>query len=127
MATMNNFDVTIIGGGPAGISSLLWCNSLGLSAVLLEQAGELGGQMLQMFHRVIDYPGLLPENGRALRDHFQSQLDELQLTYRLGWRVEKINLRERNLLYDGERLKARAVILATGARQRRLGVPGEDR
>ena len=48
------------------MSSLLWCNSLGLRAVLLERANELGGQLLQMFHRVIDYPGLLPENGRGL-------------------------------------------------------------
>jgi thioredoxin reductase (NADPH) len=123
---MNNFDVIIIGGGPAGIGSLLWCNSVGLGAVLLEQADELGGQLLQMFHRVIDYPGLLPESGRDLRDHFQSQMDELQLTYRLGCQVEKINLRERNLLCNGERLTARAMVLATGAHNRRLGIPGED-
>lgn len=109
------------------MSSLLWCNSLGLRAVLLEPAAELGGQLLQMFHRVIDYPGLLPQSGRDLRDQFQAQLDELQLRYRLGCRLEAINLNKRTLVCDGESLGCRAMILATGARKRRLGIPGEDR
>ena len=124
---MTNHDVIILGGGPAGMSALLWCNSLGLKAVLLEQANELGGQLLQMFHRVIDYPGLLPENGRALRDHFQAQLEELSLAYRAGCLMEDINLREQTLRCNGETLAARAFILATGARKRRLGIPGEDK
>lgn len=124
---MNNYDVMIIGGGPAGMSGLLWCNSLGMKAVLLEQANELGGQLLQMFHRVIDYPGLITGSGRELRDHFQAQLNELQLNYRTGCKLEEINLRERTLLSNGDRLASRAIILATGARKRRLGIPGEDR
>lgn len=124
---MNNYDVMIIGGGPAGMSALLWCNSLALRAVLLEQTGELGGQMLQMFHRVIDYPGVTSDSGRALRDQFQAQLNELQLNYRTGCTLEEIKLRERSLLCNGEQLSSRAMILATGARKRRLGIPGEDK
>ncbi|MBS1787676.1 MAG: FAD-dependent oxidoreductase [Acidobacteria bacterium] len=124
---MADDDVIILGGGPAGMSSLLWCSSLGLRAVLLEQAAELGGQLLHMFHRVIDYPGLLPENGRDLRDRFQAQLDELQLQYRLGCQLQDINLSKRTLVCNGESLASRAIIIATGARKRRLEIPGEDR
>lgn len=122
---MNSYDVIIIGGGPGGISALLWCHALGLRAVLLEQAAELGGQMLQMFHPVLDYPGLLPADGRALRDHFVRHVQQLPLEVRTACQVEELDLGLRRVKCKGEWLPARALILATGARQRRLGIPGE--
>ncbi|MBO0799623.1 MAG: FAD-dependent oxidoreductase, partial [Blastocatellia bacterium] len=122
-----SYDVIIIGGGPAGMSALLWCHSLGLKAMLLEQAPELGGQMLQMFHRITDYPGLMADDGRELRDHFLAQLNELNLDYRTGCRLAEIGLRERRLVCNGEIIESGAIIIATGARRRRLGIPGEER
>jgi len=124
---MTNHDVIIIGGGPAGMSALIWCHSLGLRGVLLEQSPELGGQMLEMFHRVLDYPGLVAENGRELRDHFAAQLDLLQLDYRTGREVEEVDLNLRRAQCGGEWLQSRGVIIATGARKRKLGIPGEER
>lgn len=124
---MSDYDIVISGGGPGGMSALLWCNSLGLKGVLLEQAGELGGQMLQMFHQVIDYPGLLSAAGQALRDHFANHLRQLQLDYRLNCRVEELDLQTRRVKANGAWLQAKALILATGARNRQLGLPGEAR
>jgi thioredoxin reductase (NADPH) len=98
-----------------------------LRGVLLEQSPELGGQTLQMFHRTVDYPGLVVENGRELRDHFVAHLDELKLDYRTGCKIAEVNLRERRALCDGQWLQSRAMIIATGARNRRLGIPGEDK
>jgi thioredoxin reductase (NADPH) len=119
------YDVIIIGGGPAGMSALLWCHSLGLRAVLMERAQELGGQMLEMYHRVTDYPGLVVANGRELRDHFEAHLRELRLEWRTGCRLEEVHLKERRVVSDGQTLRSQAMILATGARKRRLGIPGE--
>jgi thioredoxin reductase (NADPH) len=120
-----SYDVIIIGGGPAGMSALIWCHSLGLQAALLEWSPELGGQMLQMFHPIIDYPGLIAEDGRDLRDHFLAHLNELKLDYRTGCRIEGIDLRTRRLLCSGESIDSGAIIIATGASKRRLGIPGE--
>jgi thioredoxin reductase (NADPH) len=122
-----NRDVIIIGGGPAGMSALIWCHSLGLRGALLEQSPELGGQMTEMYHRVLDYPGLIAENGRELRDHFASQLDLLQLDYRTGQKIEEVDLSRRRARCDGEWLQGKAIVIATGARKRRLGIPGEER
>jgi thioredoxin reductase (NADPH) len=122
-----NHDVIIIGGGPAGMSALIWCHSLGLRGVLLEQSPELGGQTLEMFHRVLDYPGLIAENGRELRDHFAAQLDLLRSDYRTGQKIEEVDLSRRRARCDGKWVRGEAVIIATGARKRRLGVPGEEK
>lgn len=109
------------------MSALIWCHSLGLRGALLEQSPELGGQMLEMFHRVLDYPGLVAENGRELRDHFAAQLDLLRLDYRTGCKIEEAHLSDRRARSGGQWLQARGIIIATGARKRRLGIPGEDR
>jgi thioredoxin reductase (NADPH) len=124
---MSNYDIIIIGGGSGGMGALLWCHSLGLKGVLLEQRGELGGQMLQMFHQVIDYPGLPSANGQALRDHFASHLQQLQLDYRLNCHVEELDLQKLRTKANGEWLQAKAVIIATGVRPRQLGLANEAR
>ncbi|MBX3280029.1 MAG: FAD-dependent oxidoreductase [Acidobacteria bacterium] len=120
------YDVVVIGGGPAGISALLWCNSLGLRAVLLERSPELGGQLLVLYHRIIDYPGLLPENGRILRNEFESQITTLGLAFRTGCKIERLDLERLEIFANDARFKGRSVIVATGARKRRLGIPGEN-
>lgn len=124
---MRHGDVIIIGGGPSGMSALLWANSLGLKAVLLERNNELGGQMLSMYHRLIDYPGVSNADGRELRDRFAAQLNELKLDYRLNCEIKSLDLSRLQVDTDHEQFAARAIILATGARKRRLGIPGEAR
>lgn len=119
------YQVIIMGGGPAGISALLWCHSLGLSALLLEQAAELGGQMLQMFHPVQEYPGFPNKTGYELREAFEAHLRTYKLPYQLNSRIEEIHLAERRLVVNGEAISAAALILATGARNRRLGITNE--
>lgn len=120
------YQVIIVGGGPAGISALLWCHSLGLRAMMLEGAAELGGQLLEMFHPTDDYPGLPAETGRQLRDRFEAHLRALKLEWRVSCRVTMIDAPARRVRCNGETITAHALILATGAHTRRLGVPGED-
>ncbi len=120
------WDVLILGGGPAGMSALLWCNSLGLHALLLEQERELGGQLLEIHHPITDYPGLLPKSGARLRDAIQAQLKKLKLSFKCRGRLERILPEERALIWSGKKFRAQALIIATGARQRSLELPGEE-
>lgn len=109
------------------MSALIWCHSLALRGVLLERNAELGGQMLMMYHRILDYPGLPGLTGAEMRDQFVAHLNELQSDYRAGCNIEEVNLRERRVLCNGEWLQSKAIIIATGACKRKLGIPGEDR
>ncbi len=51
-------DVIIIGAGPAGLSSALWCDELGLDALVLESRSEVGGQLLSVYNSIDNYLGV---------------------------------------------------------------------
>jgi thioredoxin reductase (NADPH) len=120
-------DVLIKGGGPAGLSALLWCNDLGLSAILLERGPELGGQLLWINNEIKNYPGRIAENGREMRDHFLTNFDDIEEEVMLNAEVVSFDASTISAtLADGRSVKARFAIIATGLRRRRLEIPGED-
>ncbi len=126
--SISNFDVVVIGGGAAGISSALWCGELGLKTLLLEENDELGGQLLRTFNRIDNYLGAQVKNGRELRDIFVRQIENRSFTIKLSSAVAEIDLENKTILFkDGERVSAKALIIATGVRRRSLDVEGEKR
>ncbi|HEV3470847.1 MAG TPA: NAD(P)/FAD-dependent oxidoreductase [Pyrinomonadaceae bacterium] len=119
-------DVIIIGAGPAGLSAAMWCDELGLDALVLEQEAETGGQLLRVYNAVENHLGVVAPDGRALRDVFAAQVEGCGFDLWTQVEVESVDLRARQVsLRSGERLRAVALVLATGVRPRRLGVPGE--
>jgi len=119
------FDVIIIGGGVAGLSTALWCDDLGLSALLLEESAEPGGQLLWVHNEIKNYLGREARNGRELRDVFLAQTSARRFEMRLNARVREVDPeRKEILLFDGALVCARAVVAATGIRRRRLNVAG---
>lgn len=120
------FDVIIIGGGAAGISSALWCDDLGLNALLLERDEELGGQLLWTHNRIENHLGVAAENGSELRDIFVRQLNKRKFTLHLNAEIVDIELKEKKVrLASGEEFSAGSIIIATGISRRRLDIPGE--
>lgn len=120
-------DVLIIGAGPAGLSAARWCDELGLDTLVLESAEEVGGQLLSVHQPIENYLGGRAANGRELRDGFVEQTKDCDFDLWTNVEIEGVDLKaKRTTLRSGEDLRSIAIIIATGLRRRKLGIPGED-
>jgi thioredoxin reductase (NADPH) len=119
-------DVLIIGAGPAGLSAARWCDELGLDTLLLEANEEVGGQLAWIHNRIDNYLGVHPDNGQQLRELFIEQTKDCDFDQWTGVRIESVDLKAKRVrLQSGEELQSIAIIIATGLRRRKLGIPGE--
>ncbi len=122
-----DYDLIIIGGGPAGLTAGIYAGRARLCALMLEKLIH-GGQMMTT-DLVENYPGF-PEgiSGFELSDRMRKQAERFGLLIKSAEVLEIIpgNPVHTAVLED-RRATAATVIIATGARYRRLGVPGEDR
>ena len=118
----------IAGGGPAGYTAAIYASRSGLAPVLYE--GMQPGGQLTTTTEVENYPGF--ENGidgRALVDTMKAQAVRLGADIRTGT-VSGADLSSRpfRLTVDGEKhIEADAVIIATGASAKYLGLPSEEK
>ncbi len=121
-----DYQLIIVGGGPAGLTAGLYAARARLKALLLEK-GATGGQVLTT-DWVDNYPGFVDGiSGFELMDKMTAHVDRFELEKRFA-EVTGMDLRDRLktiFLASGEQLLTSTVILATGARPRNLGVPGE--
>lgn len=121
------FDVIIIGGGAAGLSAGLWCDDLGLNALLLESENEFGGQLLWTHNAIENHLGIKAENGRELCGIFLKQTEQRRFIRHLQSRVAEIDLKKKSVfLENGNEFSAKALIVATGVRRRKLNIEGEN-
>lgn len=121
------YDVLIIGAGPAGLSAALWCDELGLDTLVLEERAEVGGQLLSVYNPIGNYLGLRASSGLELRERFAEQVADADFDLWTEVSIESVELQgtPRVRLRSGEELQSISLIIATGVRRRRLGIPGE--
>ena len=121
----NVHDLVIIGGGPAGFTAAIYAGRAALDAVLV--TGSLLGGQIANTDRVENYPGF-PEgiSGAELALLFQSQAERF-VGQVVSDFVTKVDFSSRPFVVHtgSQTYKGRAVIIATGAFPRKLGVPGE--
>ncbi len=123
------YDVVIVGSGPAGYTAALYAARANLD-VLVFQGFEVGGQLM-LTSDVENYPGYRDGvMGPEMMDDFEAQAARFGAKMRPE-NVERVDLSERpfKLWAEGEEepVLARAVAIATGAKARWLGLPGEQR
>ena len=118
------FDIAIIGAGPAGMSAAVYARRAGLSAVVFE--GEMcGGQMI-LTPEVENYPGIAKISGAELSFSMREQMLALGAEL-VESPVTKVKKADRFTVTADKDYAAKALIIANGAKRRKLGIPGEDK
>jgi thioredoxin reductase (NADPH) len=123
------YDVVIVGSGPAGYTAALYAARANLD-VLVFQGFEVGGQLM-LTSDVENYPGYKDGvMGPDMMDDFEAQAARFGAKMRPD-NVERVDLSERpfKLWAEGEEepVLAKSVVIATGAKAKWLGLPGEQR
>ena len=124
-----SFDVIIVGAGPAGLSAAIYAARARLKTLVLDESVP-GGQM-KTTHKVSNYPGF-PEDvkGADLAKAFSTQAERFGAKIRRAVEITAHDLTgpvKTFELDEEEHVSAPAVIIATGAKPRELGVPGESK
>ncbi|MBE6778816.1 MAG: FAD-dependent oxidoreductase [Ruminococcaceae bacterium] len=118
------FDIIIVGGGPAGLTAALYARRANKQVLLIEK--ETFGGQITFSPKVENIPGFLALSGNEFAEKLVEQVLEQ------GAEVESaevLSIRDegdgKTVVTDGGEFTARAVIVATGARHRLLGLPRE--
>ena len=118
------YDVVIIGGGPAGLSAGVYAGRAKLDTVIIEK-GAHGGQAATT-SEIANYPGLIETTGPKLVGEMHTQAENFGVSFIRG-EVQGVELEGdiKTVNLNGRHVKGRSVIIATGAKPRKLGFKGE--
>ena len=123
------FDVAVVGAGPAGLAAAVYAASEGLKTIVVESLAP-GGQAgtSSKIENYLGFPTGI--SGQALAGRAQVQAQKFGARLAISRGVTKLDCAEspyRLHLDDGATIRCRAVVAASGARYRKLSVPGFER
>jgi thioredoxin reductase (NADPH) len=125
--TAADWDVIIVGAGPAGMAAALYTGRAKLKTLLLDRMGAGGGQLLNT-ELIEDYPAIKSITGSQMARDFEDQIREfgVEVTWGEVTGVEARGNRRVVKTDDGTEYVAKTVIVTTGGLPRKLGVKGEQ-
>ncbi|MCI6277567.1 MAG: NAD(P)/FAD-dependent oxidoreductase [Clostridium sp.] len=130
---MKEFDIAIIGGGPAGMAAAIAAKKEGIdSIIILEKDDSLGGILNQCIHNGFGLHTFKEElTGPEYAERFFEEIEELNIEYKINTTVIDLSKDKVITAANGEEgiieIKAKAIVLAMGCRERPRGainIPG---
>ena len=123
---MQTENVIIIGSGPAGLTAALYAARANLNPLVIS-GNQIGGQ-IAITNEVENFPGFDSILGPELTDKMKAQAEKFGARFEID-EITEVDFTRGSpfqLKAYGNEYEAKAVIIATGASARRLGIPGED-
>lgn len=123
---MKKYDVVVIGAGPGGMTAALYAARANLKVAMLDR-GVYGGQMNNT-DGIENYPGFTSIKGPELGEKMYQSATNTGVEFVYG-DVQKVTFDDEHFKHiqtDSDELVAKAVIIATGSTNRKLGVPGVE-
>lgn len=125
------YDFIIIGAGPAGMTAAIYASRAGLKTAMIE-SGAPGGKLLKT-NEISNWPGIKTEPGSQLAMDMFEHSTSFGAVYEYG-KVVEIKTDEEYpasdkqiICEDGTIFQAPAVLVATGTKERLMGIPGENK
>lgn len=118
------YDMLIIGGGPAGLSTGIYAGRSKIKTLIIEKE-EIGGQVKKTYE-IYNYPGARNTNGPKLMEEMRNQALDFGVNF-MAAEVLDVDLNGdiKTIKTDRGEIKGRTIVITTGASPRKLGFKGE--
>ena len=122
---VSEYDVAILGGGPAGLTAGIYLGQAKIKTVLIDPA--LPGGYMGITHQVSNYPGFeQPQPGFMLAHYMSEQAKHTGIDFKVAVDITSVDLLKKEIVIDQlETIKAKKIIIATGTTPNTMNAPGE--